>query len=143
MKVVIYKSYSKESTLFSNYGDDYTDVWCNFNVMKEVREMNEVDFDVLNKAVKHFNLTNKSQEYSLGLFVVADDYEIDSIISSYKIHEEKEILKAAKLEKEKKALELAKKAKAEARSYERSVKKFAKELNISEDEVRVMLANKK
>lgn len=142
MKVVIYKSYSKNSTVYSNYGDDYEEVWHNFNAMEDVKEMSQEEFEVLSKAVAYFN-SKRNQQYTLGLFVVVEDEELSSLISDYKAYEKKEIARAEKIERERKAKELADKAKSEARKHERVVKKFAKELNLSEDEVRIMLAKGK
>ena len=39
MKVVIYKSYAKSSTVYYNYGDDYEEVWHNFNAIENVLEV--------------------------------------------------------------------------------------------------------
>lgn len=142
MKVVIYKSYSKSATLYSNYGDDYEEVWHNFNTMKDIKEMSQDEFSVLTKAVEYFN-SKRNHDYTLGLFVVAEDEELTSLISDYKEYEKKEMVKAEKLDRERKAKELANKVKLEARKHERAVKKFAKELNLSEDEVRVILAKGK
>ena len=142
MKVVIYKSYSRNSTLYSNYGDDYEEVWHDFNAMKDIKEMSEEEFKVVTKAVEYFN-SKRNRNYTLGLFVVMEDEDLSSLITDYKEYEKKEVAKAEKLERERKAKELANKAKTEARKHERAVKKLAKELNLSEDEVRVILAKRK
>lgn len=142
MKVVIYKSYSKSSTVYYNYGDDYEEVWHNFNAIENVREMTEEEFEVLKRAVNHFN-SKTGLKYTLGLFVIVEDEEVNSLLSDYKEYEKKERVKAEKINREKMEKELAVKAKSEAKKHERVVKKFAKELSLSEDEVRIMLAKGK
>lgn len=142
MKVVIYKSYSKSSTVYYNYGDDYEEVWHNFNAIENVKEVTEEEFEVLKRAVNHFN-SKGGRKYTLGLLVVMEDEEVNSLLSDFKEYEKKEIAKAEKLNRERMEKELAAKAKSEAKKHERVVKKFAKELNLSEDEVRIMLAKGK
>ena len=141
MKVVILKSYLKNSTVSYNYGDDYTEVWHKFNALEEVKEVTPEDYEVLKRAVNHFN-SKRSRDYTLELMEIMEDEEVDSLLSNFKEYEKKEIAKAEKLERERKEKALALKAKSEAKKHDRVVKKFAKELNLSEDEVRVMLANK-
>lgn len=142
MKVVIFKNYSKSYTVSYNYGDDYDDVWHNFNAVESVKEMTEADFEVLKRAINHFN-AKANRNYNLGYLVVMEDEEVNCVINDYKVYEKKEAEKAEKLRREKMEKELASKAKSEAKKNERLVKKFAKELNLSEEEVRVMLAKKK
>jgi hypothetical protein len=138
MKVVIFKSYVKKSTVYFNYGDDYDEVWHNFNAIESVKEVTNEEFLVLKNAINYFN-TKGNKEYTLGVLVVMEDEELDSLLSDYKAYEKKEIAKAEKLAREKKEKELADKAKSEARKFDRTVKKLAKELNLSEDEVRARL----
>jgi protein subunit release factor A len=138
MKVVIFKSYVKKSTVYFNYGDDYDEVWHNLNSVESVREVSNDEFVVLKNAINYFN-SKGNREYTLGLLVVMEDEELDSLLSDYKAYEKKEIAKAEKLAHERKKKELADKANSEAKKFERTVKKLAKELNLSEDEVRARL----
>lgn len=142
MKVVIYKSYSKSTTVYSNYGDDSDEVWHNFKAIENVKEVTADEFEVLKKAVNHFNAKG-GRNYTLGLLEILEDEEVDCLLSNFKEYETKEIVKAEKLHRER--LENAKlaKEKAEANKNEKALKKFSKELNLSVEEVRVMLANKK
>lgn len=142
MKVVIFKNYSKSYTVAYNYGDDYEDVWHNFNAIEGVKEVTEDEFEILKRAINYFN-TKGNKNYTIGYFVVIEDEEVESLLKDYKVYEKKESEKAEKLRREKLEKELAVKAKSEEKKHERLVKKFAKELNLSEDEVRIMLANKK
>lgn len=142
MKVVIYKSYAKSSTVYYNYGDDYEEVWHNFNAIENVLEVSDEEFEVLKRAVNHFN-SKGNRKYTLGFIEIMEDEEVNSLISNFKEYEKKEIEKAEKLNRERVAKELADKAKADAKKHERTVKKFAKELNLSEDEVRIILAKGK
>lgn len=141
MKVVIYKSYEKKSTVYYNYGDDYDEVWHNLNTIEEVKEITTEDFEVLTRAINHFN-SKANRAYTIGMLEIIEDDEVDSLLSNFKEYEKKELEKAKKMNLEK--LEKAKLAKenAEAKKIERLVKKFAKELNLSEEEVRIMLEKK-
>lgn len=142
MKVVIFKNYSKSTSVICNYGDDYEDVWHNFNAIESVKEITEEDFEVLKRAINYFN-SKGNRNYTIGYFVVIKDEEVECLLNDYKLFEKKESEKAEKLRRAKMEKELAVKAKSEEKKHERLVKKFAKELNLSEDEVRIMLANKK
>jgi protein subunit release factor A len=138
MKVVIFKSYLKKSTVYFNYGDDCDETWHNFNAVENVREVTNEEFVELKNAINYFN-SKGNREYTLGLLVVIEDEELDSLLTDFKAYEKKEIAKAEKLARERKEKELAAKAKAEAKKFERTVKKLAKELSLSEDEVRARL----
>jgi hypothetical protein len=141
MKVVIYKSYGKKETVYFNYGDDSTDVWHNFNAVENVREVTLEELVTLRNAINHFN-SKANRKYSLGFIEIVEDEEVNSLLADFGEYEKKEIAEAEKLARDKKEKELALKAKSESKKHERTVKKFAKELNISEDEVRIMLANR-
>jgi len=138
MKVVIYKSYLKKSTVYFNYGDDCDETWHNFNALEKVKEVTNEEFTVLKNAINYFN-SKGNKDYTLGLIVVMEDEELDSLLTDFKSYEKKEIAKAEKLARERKEKELAAKANSEAKKFERTVKKLAKELNLSEDEVRARL----
>ena len=138
MKVVIFKSYVKKSTVYYNYGDDCDEVWHNFNALEGVKEVTNEEFVELKKAINYFNAKG-NRDYTLGVFVVMEDEELDSLMTDFKAYEKREIAKAEKLARERKEKELESKAKSEAKKFERTVKKLAKELNLSEDEVRARL----
>lgn len=142
MKVVIFKCYKKKVEVYSNYGDDYDEVWHNLNAIEEVREMSYEEFEVLKRAVEHFNSKSK-RNYDVNLAVLVEDDELNSLLTDFKEYEKKEIEKAEKLRRDNEAKVLLAKANAEARKHERAVKKIAKELSLSEDEVREMLAKRK
>lgn len=141
MKVVIYKSYVRKETVYFNYGDDSKDVWHNFNAVENVREVTLEELVTLRNAINHFN-SKANRKYSLGFIEIVEDEEVNSLLADFGEYEKKEIAEAEKLARDKKEKELALKAKSEAKKHERTVKKFAKELNLSEDEVRIMLANR-
>lgn len=138
MKVVIFKSYVKKSTVYFNYGDDCDEVWHNFNAIENVRDVTDEEFVVLKNAINYFN-SKGNKDYTLGVLTVVEDEELDSLLTDFKAYEKKEIAKAEKLARDRKEKELADKAKSDARKFERTVKKLAKELSLSEDEVRARL----
>ncbi len=105
-------------------------------------EISDEEFELLTRAINHFN-SKGNRKYTLGFIEIMEDEEINSLISNFKEYEKKEIEKTEKLNRERMEKELAAKAKSDAKKHERTVKKFAKELNLSEDdEVRLMLAKK-
>lgn len=143
MKVVIFKCYKKKSEVYYNYGDDYDEVWHNLNAIEEVKDVSGEELEVLRKAVEYFNSNSSKKNYELKLAMLVEDDELDSLLADFKEYEKKEREKAEKTRRDNEAKALLAKAQAEARKHERSVKKIAKELNLSEDEVREMLAKRK
>lgn len=83
MKVVIYKSYEKKSTVYYNYGDDYDEVWHNLNTIEEVKEITTEDFEVLTRAINHFN-SKANRAYTIGMLEIIEDDEVDSLLSNFK-----------------------------------------------------------
>lgn len=143
MKVVIFKCYKKKSEVYYNYGDDYDEVWHNLNAIEEVKEVSNEEFEILRKAVDYFNSNSSKKNYELKIALLVEDDEYNSLLSDFKEYEKKEREKAEKIRRDNEVKALLAKAQAEARKHERVVKKVAKELNLSEDEVREMLAKKK
>lgn len=143
MKVVIFKCYKKKVDVYFNYGDDYAEVWHNLNAIEEVKEVSVEEFETLRKAVDYFNSNSSKKNYELKLAMLVEDDELNSLVADFKEYEKKEREKAEKIRRDNEAKVLLAKAQAEARKHERSVKKIAKELNMSEDEVREMLAKRK
>lgn len=142
MKVVIFKSYSKKEMVHYNYGDDYAETWHNFNAIEEVKEVTLEEFEILKRAVTYFN-SKGNRKYTLEIVEIMDDEEVNSLLSDFKEYEKKEIAKEDKLNRERLEKEKLAKEKFEAKKNERAVKKFAKELSLSEEEVRIMLSKAK
>lgn len=141
MKVLIFKSYQKNEKVSYNYGDDIEDIWHNFNIVEETREMTLEDFEVLKRAISYFN-SKKCSLYKIDAVVVLDDDEFNNLITDYNKYEELESSHKIKQEIAQRAKLEADREKLEASKVKRTVKKLAKELNISEDEVLVILAKK-
>lgn len=142
MKVVIFKSYSKKEMVYYNYGDDCEEVWHNFNAIEDVKEVTLEEFEILKRAANYFN-SKGNRKYTLEIVQIMDDEEVKSLLSDFKEYEKKEIAKEEKLNRERLEKEKLAKEKSEAKKNERAVKKFAKELSLSEEEVRIMLSKAK
>lgn len=141
MKVVLYKSYSKNNDVLDHSTGE---VFHNFNDFENVVDISEEDYNVLIRAVDHFNSTS-NKKYVLGIIDVTekeDNEELNSLLNDFKNYEKVEAEKYEKMKKEAEDKKLAAKAKSDAKKHERNLKKLAKELNLSVEDVQAMLANK-
>lgn len=133
-KVLIVKNYLKTNT-------DYDDTtYHNFHTLEEVKELTNDQLNTLRRAVDHFNRQPKERDYTINIMSIVDDSELDTLLLDFNTYEETARLK---YEAEQKAIQQQqeeKKAKAKAKALNTKVKSLAKTLNMSEDEVREMLA---
>lgn len=139
MQVVVLKSYEKRSETIYNYGDDYEVTYHNFNALEKVMELSDEEYHELLRAIAYFN-SKKKVEYRLSAVVVMDDDEVNNLLSDFRTYEKNERAKAEKLEAARLAKAEADRIKREAAKVERNLKKLAKELNLSVEEVRAKLA---
>ncbi len=139
MQVVVLKSYEKRSETTYNYGDDYEVTWHNFKAFESVMELSNEEYSELLRAIALFN-SKKKRDYTLQAVVVMEDNEVDLLLSDFRSYEKAELDKASKAEIARKAQVEADRLKREQAKAERALKKLAKELNLSVEEVRAKLA---
>lgn len=142
MKAVVLKNYVRRSEVYYNYGDDTVDVWHNFKAIEDVQEISDADLAVLKRAVEYFNRNHPNIGYVLEVVVVAEEAEVKAVISDLLKYEK---LASERAEKERAAKEeksRLSKAELEERKKERTLKKLAKELGVSLEEVRELVKNK-
>ena len=135
MQVVVFKSYEKRSEIAYNYGDDYEVVWHNFNSLEKVMELSDSEYEELLRAIAFFN-SKKKQNYVLKSMIIMEDNEVHQLLSDFRSYEQVEAAKAAKAAEALKTKQDADRIKRETAKVERSLKKLAKDLNLSIDEVR-------
>jgi hypothetical protein len=136
MQVVVLKSYEKRSETTYNYGDDYEVTWHNFKAFESVMELSNEEYSELLRAIALFN-SKKKRDYTLQAVVVMEDNEVDLLLSDFRSYEKAELDKAEIARKAKVEEDRLKREQAKA---ERALKKLAKELNLSVEEVRAKLA---
>lgn len=139
MKVVVLKSYEKRSDVFYNYGDDHEVVYHNFNALEKVMDLSNDEYNELLHAISYFN-SKKKTPYVLKAVVVMEDNEVNDLLSDFRSYEKEEALKAAKAEEARKLKEEQDRLKRDQAKAERALKKLAKDLGLSLDEVRAKFA---
>lgn len=140
MQVVVLKSYEKRFDVSYNYGDDYEAVYHNFNALEKVMELSNDEYNELLRAISYFN-SKKNSPYVLKAVVVMEDNEVNDLLSDFRVYEKKEVDKAAKAEEARKLKMEEDRLKREKAKADRALKKLAKELNLSVEDVRNKLAN--
>ena len=138
MKVIVLKSYEKREEQYDIYGDAY-EIWHGFNVYEKLYELNADELSELKRAIAYFNL-KKSSEYRLVCVVVSEETELDKLLKDFKEYEKEEREKAQKLEVARLAKLEKERIKREESKANRALKKLAKEMGLTEDEVRKKLA---
>lgn len=140
MKVVVYRSYVVSEEMFYNYGDDSETVWHKFNGFEKCYEMDDNELSKLRKAIYLYNSKHSKADHKLGVFVVCDDDEVNSLLSDYDSYLAKE---DARRKREADAYEAKKaesKAKRDAKKAERELAKIAEKLNIPLEEFKAKIA---
>lgn len=141
MKVIVFRNYCVKNEVVYSHGDDYSEVWHNFNAIEKTYEIDSNELYELKQAISHFNSYSKTS-YKMGIFVVSEDDEVKELISDYKSY----LVKAKAKRDREEALHLKNKAEAlakrEASKAERELKKMAKTLGISIEELKVKLETK-
>lgn len=140
MKAVIFKKTMKRSDVFSNYGDDYSEFVHVTRIAEDMKEVTLEELARLEKAVYLFNSSRRDYHYEVVTLV--EDDEVKALVDDLLEYEVKETAKRERLEKESKAKALEAKIRAEANKKERSLKKLAKELDLSLEEVRKMVEDR-
>lgn len=139
MKVLVIKCYFNKHDVFSNYGDDYVEVWHNLNAIEDVKEVTDEEFEVLQRAVTFFNNKKKNtSSYSLKVVSVPEEEEVKCLVSDLLAFEQRERARIEKENAENALKAMNAKKNSEARKKANAVKKLAKELNLSESDIEML-----
>lgn len=105
------------------------------------KDVDAEEFLVLEKAVTHYNTRNRFP-HTLGIIEVLSDDNLEKLVADFKNYEAEETAKQKEIQDEYIRKQALRKSIAAEKAEAKKIKKLAKELSMTEEQVKELLASK-